>query len=227
MTTEVERHYLSDQIDPIYIAAARDFLYPHLRPGRMLNVGLGYGTRDGRLATESSSAVWGLDLSSVLVEEMRRRYPKIRYVCSDVFDFRPESPFDTIVASHFLEHMADPHALLKLFSSWLAPEGRILLVVPNATSIHRLIGKQMGLLREVTDLNDGDRKLGHHRVYTAGTIRQHIEESGLRVELLQGVTFKALSNAQLAQMPPAYVDACAGLQQVGDFACQLAAVLRR
>jgi 2-polyprenyl-3-methyl-5-hydroxy-6-metoxy-1,4-benzoquinol methylase len=226
VTTDAEAHYLSNQIDPILIAASRDFVYPHLRRGRILNVGLGYGTWDSRLATETSSTVVGLDLSAVLVDDLARRYPSIHYVCSDVFDYRPPAPFDTIIASHLLEHMADPQALLRRFASWLAPEGCILIVVPNANSIHRLIGQQMGLLRDVTDLNDGDRMLGHQRVYTAALLREHIESSGLRLELLQGVTFKALSNGQLAQMPRAYVDACASLHQVGDFACQLAAVIR-
>jgi 2-polyprenyl-3-methyl-5-hydroxy-6-metoxy-1,4-benzoquinol methylase len=227
MTTSADQHYLTDQIDPRFIAGARDFLYQHLRPGRILNVGLGYGTWDERLAAESGSSVYGLDFSARLVEEFTVRYPSIHYVCSDVFDYQPEAPFDTIAASHFLEHMADPVGLLRRLASWLAPAGRILLAVPNATSAHRLLGKQMGMLREVTDLNDGDRMLGHHRVYTAALLREHVVTAGLTVQHLAGVTFKALSNGQLAQLPRAYVDACCALHEMGDHACQIAAVLTR
>lgn len=227
MTTLADQHYLSNQIDPLFIAAARDYLYPRLRPGRILNLGLGYGTWDERLALERDSQVIGLDFSERLVAEFSARYPAIRYVCADVFDYQPEAVFDTIAASHFLEHMAEPLRLLERLASWLAPGGRILLVVPNALSAHRLIGKHMGLLREVTDLNDGDRMLGHHRVYTAGLLREHVAQAGLTLEHLAGVTFKALSNGQLAQLPRAYVDACCAMHELGDNACQLAAVVRR
>jgi hypothetical protein len=44
---------------------------------------------------------------------------------------------------------------------------------------------------------------------------------------LAGVTFKALSNGQLAQLPRAYVDACCAMHELGDHACQLAAVVTR
>ena len=42
-----------------------------------------------------------------------------------------------------------------------------------------------------------------------------------------GVTFKALSNGQLAQLPRAYVDDCCAMHELGDNACQLAAVITR
>lgn len=227
MTALADQHYLSEQIDPLFIAAARDYLYPRLRRGRILNLGLGYGTWDERLALEPDCTVVGLDYSERLVDEFSMRYPSISYVRSDVFDYQPEAPFDSVAASHFLEHMAEPVQLLRRLASWIVPGGRILLVVPNAHSAHRLLGKHMGLLREVTDLNPGDRMLGHHRVYTKELLRAHVAEAGLTLEHLAGVTFKALSNGQLAQLPRAYVNACCAMHELGDHACQLAAVLTR
>jgi 2-polyprenyl-3-methyl-5-hydroxy-6-metoxy-1,4-benzoquinol methylase len=223
--SDADRHYLTNEIDPLYIAAARDFLYRYLRPGRVLNVGLGYGTWDERLAEERSSRVYGLDLSSELVSAFSKKYPNISYVCLDVFDYVPEGQFDTIVASHFLEHVDDAVHLLRTFGSWLAPKGRILIAVPNARSAHRRIGKQMGLLAELTDLNEGDHLLGHRRVYTRELLEAHVAEAGLSFEQLGGVTFKALSNSQLAQLPRAYVQACCQLEDLGEFASQLVAVV--
>lgn len=224
MSTTAENHYLSNEVDPLFIAGARDYLYRYLKRGRILNLGLGYGTWDAALAKETSSLVIGLDISGVLIEQFSKLYPSIHYVLSDVFDYEPEAPFDTIVASHFLEHMAEPVQLLEKLRAWLAPGGCLLLVVPNAQSAHRLIGKQMGMLGEVTDLNDADRMLGHYRVYTAEILRKHVAQGGLSISHLSGVTLKALSNGQLAQLPRAYVDACCALHDL-DMACQLAAVV--
>jgi SAM-dependent methyltransferase len=224
-TQHATSHYLTDEVDPLFIRGARDFLFPHLKHGHILNVGLGYGTWDERLATLDDSVV-GLDLDGELVEHFRAKYPSIRYVVSDVFDYVPERPIDSIVASHFLEHIDRPLELLTLWKSWLAPGGRILLVVPNAESLHRQIGKRMGLLTELTDLNDSDRRIGHKRVYTLPLFREHLEQSDLAIVLLAGVTLKCLSNAQLAQLPRSYVEACIALgPELGTAACQLAAVV--
>jgi len=225
MTAAADRHYESADIDPMFVAAARDHLYSHLRPGRILNLGLGYGTWDERLSTESSSQVIGLDMSQTLVDRFASRYPSIEYVCCDVFDYVPDGQFDTISASHFLEHIAEPVRLLDKLRAWLAPGGRILLVVPNAHSFHRHLGKHMGFLNQVTDLNDGDHMLGHQRVYTTDELASHVAEAGLQIEQVGGVTFKPLSNAQLADMPSGYVDACCAMgAELGPGACQIALV---
>lgn len=219
-------HYLTDQIDPMFIRGARDFLWEHVRPGRILNLGLGYGAWDERLG-ERDDEVVGLDLDAALVEHFRARFPRVRYVHTDVYAYEPDGPFDTIVASHFLEHVEQPVELLRRMRRWLAPGGHIVILVPNADSVHRHIGKRMGLLARVTDLNEADLRIGHRRVYTADLLRAHLLEAGLHVQLLTGVTFKPLSNAQLAQMPRSYVDACVAMagEELGPLACQLAAVV--
>jgi SAM-dependent methyltransferase len=150
-------------------------------------------------------------------------------VCADVFAYEPPAPLDTIVASHFLEHVDEPVDLLRRFARWLAPGGRALLVVPNAGSLHRQIGRRMGLLRELTDLNDGDLRLGHKRVYTRAVLDAHLAASGLAVVHVAGATLKALSNAQLAALPRAYLDACIAMNgsDVGDYGCQIVAVLEK
>jgi SAM-dependent methyltransferase len=225
---EDEQHYLGEQVDPVLIAGARAFLYPYLRRGRVLNLGLGYGVWDDRLNQERDCQVVGLDLSRELVERFSARYPAIEYVCSDVFDYAPPAAFDTIVASHILEHIDDAVGLLRRLHGWLRPAGVLLLVVPNADSLHRQLGVKMGFLRQVTDLNDGDRLLGHRRVYTRALLREHFDAAGgWQLELLRGITLKALSNAQLALLPRAYLDACCAMVDgIDDLACQLAVVAR-
>jgi hypothetical protein len=86
----------------------------------------------------------------------------------------------------------------------------------------------MGLLGRVTDLNEGDALLGHRRVYTMALLREHFAASGLEVVHFAGVTLKTLSNAQLAELPRGYVDACIAMaDEVGALACQIAVVATR
>lgn len=221
---KVTEHYLTDEVDPLFLRGSRDLVSKYIKEGNILNVGLGYGVWDELLST-SESTITGLDINPELVNHFSVKYPSIHYIASDVYAYQPSVRYDTIIASHFLEHVPAPGELLKLFATWLAPEGRILIVVPNAESIHRRIGVQMGILKGVSDLSDSDTKLGHLRVYNEDSLRLEIEQSGLHVLDIGGTTFKALSNSQLASFPRSYVEACVNLgKETGRTAAQIFAV---
>jgi SAM-dependent methyltransferase len=223
-STTITEHYLSDEIDPLLLRGSRDYLSPYLKSGCTLNVGLGYGVWDELLAELPGEAV-GLDIDGALVAHFRAKYPRIRYIHSDVFDYRPDHPFDTIVASHLLEHVDRPIELLQLFRSWLSPGGHLLVVVPNAESLHRQIGLRMGLLNQLLDLNETDHRLGHVRVYTFELLREHLEAGQLKIHHLCGVTLKPMSNGQLSAMSTEYLDACVRMShELGRLAAQIAAV---
>jgi SAM-dependent methyltransferase len=52
----------------------------------------------------------------------------------------PERVFDVAVLWHVLEHLADPVSALERVRSWLAPEGRLLVGVPNLASLQARLG---------------------------------------------------------------------------------------
>jgi len=114
-------------------------------------------------------------------------------------EFAPEQQFNTIIMEHILEHIDDPVALLQRAKQWLAPGGKMLLGVPNGHSIHRLVAVKMGLLAYPCQLNARDEALGHRRVYTQVTFKQHIETAGLNLVESGGVFFKPLSNQQIQE----------------------------
>lgn len=228
MTEDVARsHYMTEEVDPLFIVAARARLLPFFRHGRVVNVGLGYGTWDAWLATQPDE-VTGLDLDDALVKHFAAKYPSIRYVTADATTWEPPARFDTIVASHFLEHVDAPSETLRFWKrTWLKDGGRILLVVPNADSLHRHVGQRMGFLQERTDLNEADLKIGHKRVYDRKLFEQHLRDAGVEIVHLESATMKPLSNGQLAAMPRAYLDACLALggAELGDTGNQLLAVV--
>jgi 2-polyprenyl-3-methyl-5-hydroxy-6-metoxy-1,4-benzoquinol methylase len=219
----VNRHN-SDKIDPLYIAGARDALYTHVS-GRVLNVGLGYGVWDDRLNRDRNIQVTGLDIELKLVREFTGRYSGITYVCADVLTYQPDEPFDTIIASHLIDRVDDPVTLLRRFASWLKPSGRVIVVVPNANSLHRIIGQAIGLLAEVTNPTEADLEIGRRRAYTRETLERDIRASDLR-GTVRNLGLKPLSDSQLTELPRNYVDACCKLHDMGN-AYQLGVVLTR
>jgi 2-polyprenyl-3-methyl-5-hydroxy-6-metoxy-1,4-benzoquinol methylase len=112
-------------------------------------------------------------------------------------DYKPEVKFDTIFMCHILEHLERAVEVLQCAKSWLSPGGRIIMVVPNANSLHRHIGVKLGLLEKPHSLNEQDKLLGHVRVYYPQEFRQHVTDAGLTILKFGGLMVKPLSNRQI------------------------------
>lgn len=144
---------------------------------------------------ESFDAV---DAVAALIERQEKAYgARIRGFVSLFEDFQPERQYDTVVMGHVLEHVHDAIVLLRRAKSWCKTKGRLLILVPNAESIHRLVGVQLGVLDAPTSFSAGDLSLGHRRVYTQESLRSDVEAAGLSCEDMDGILLKPLSNSQM------------------------------
>lgn len=112
-------------------------------------------------------------------------------------EFEPNKKYDTIIMSHVLEHVVDPLVVLKLAKEWLNKDGRIIIVVPNADSLHRKLGVKLGMIEQVNQLNDQDIEIGHRRVYNRGDLDRATKSSGLTTISKGGIFLKLLSNKQM------------------------------
>jgi 2-polyprenyl-3-methyl-5-hydroxy-6-metoxy-1,4-benzoquinol methylase len=116
-----------------------------LRPpsggGRLLDIGCGAG----RLLKRASGlgwSCWGLDVSADAVAEARRHVPTAVIRQGTLEEFDTDERFDMITMSHVLEHVPDPVATLKRCRELLAPNGRLLIGIPNIDSWEaRLFGR--------------------------------------------------------------------------------------
>lgn len=136
---------------------------------------------------------------------------KARFIQSLWEDFKPDSEYSDILLTDSLEHIDDSVGLLKIIRNWLAPNGKLHIIVPNALSLHRLIGVKMGFLNDPHDLNENDIQSGHVRVYDFDSLSADIKNSGLNLISMQGVQFKPLSDIQLSTLNIEYKNALASL----------------
>lgn len=139
---------------------------------------------------------------------------KAHFIKSFWEDFKPEYEYSDILLTDSLEHVGDAVGILALIKTWLAPSGKLHIIVPNALSLHRLIGVKMGFLNDAHDFNDNDIASGHVRVYDFDTLNADIKASGLSLISMQGVQFKPLSDAQLSSFSAEYKDALASLNEL-------------
>lgn len=166
---------------------------------KVLELGCADGFMTSILCSHFDSVV-SIDASAKYVRQAQGKLGnKARFYVTLFEDFEIEERFDTIICAHVLEHVANPVLILQKTRNWLNKDGRILIAVPNANSIHRKAGVYMGLLKKCDELNELDKKLGHRRIYSMDMLKKDILSAGLRIEKTGGIFFKPLSNKQIEE----------------------------
>jgi SAM-dependent methyltransferase len=134
-----------------------------------LDLACGFGNFLAFLEASGVRSFIGVDGSDAAVNEAINRFGAERAVCSDVFSFlqTSTSSFDLISALDLLEHLSkkELYDLLDLAISRLAPTGRLLVRVPNAS----------GLFGMASRYND----ITHETCFTPGALRDVFDAAGL------------------------------------------------
>lgn len=111
-----------------------------------------------------------------------------------------DEPFDLIEMGFVLEHVDDPGFILRKFRTLLNPDGLLFAAVPNARSLHRLLGHSAGYLQDLYALSKYDLQLGHKRYFDCETIAQLIQDAGYTILEKVGLVMKPLTTGQLLQL---------------------------
>ena len=202
------------EIDRLETSYRIRILLEHATGKNVLEMGLGFGIVTLSLS-KKFDAVVAVDGSSEVIRHVKKVLAKtdnVTLVHSLFEDYHPDSLFDVIVMFNVLEHVIDPVAILQCAREWLTSHGRIHILVPNAYSFHRRLGRAMGLIKCETEIAETDRKWGHYRVYTFETLRRDIEAAGLNIHLIKGMLIKPLSTQQMSGWSPEILD---GLYKLG------------
>jgi ubiquinone/menaquinone biosynthesis C-methylase UbiE len=208
--------------DPASVVDAKVLVYDmvkmmhHVRGPEVLEMGVGDG-----MWTEALIERFGhthiVDASRKLLDATRVRHGNAAIVFESFFEVfsPPDICFSTIIATHILEHVEDPVLVLRRARNWLAPGGRILIIVPNATSLHRQLAVLMGIQPSIYSFSPRDHQVGHVRVYDLPKLRSDIAEAGFRVLEERGMFLKILPNHMMThfsdELLKALVDISDGL----------------
>ncbi len=161
--------------------------------GRLLELGLGHGYTVPLFFKMSDQHVV-VEGSQKVIENFQSKNPWYTgSLEAGYFEtYTPTDTFDLIVMGFVLEHVDDPVAILSRYKKFLAPNGRIWIAVPNAKSLNRRLGLEMGMIEDIYDLNETDLMLGHQRNFCRDTLRSAIELAGYRVTHEEGLYLKPL-----------------------------------
>lgn len=128
-------------------------------------------------------------------------------------EFKPDRKYDTVVFSGVIPALEKPVDFLKLITPWFTPDGVIYITTHNGLSLHRRLGRVMGLIPDEHELSERDVKLfGHRKVYDAVTLVADVAAAGYRIIDSGAVYLKPLPNAEMEKLPPAMIE---GFNQLG------------
>lgn len=108
--------------------------------------------------------------------------------------------FDFILLSSLLHEVEEPERLLQAVHSICSDDTVVHINVPNANSIHRLLAREMGMIQDVHELSDLQKKMQRNRVFDMDSLCNMMERS--RFEVVQKGTYfpKLLSAGQMEKM---------------------------
>jgi|GEM_PF-821072 len=155
---------------------------------RILEVGCGTGAFAMQLLSEKRE-VWGVepDTEGARIAASRNLFKVFNQKIEDVIPSLPNDYFDTIIFNDVLEHLYDPWGVLRLISSKLSDEGKIIACVPNfryVTSLYEIVVKKDWQYRN----EGGVLVFPHIRFFTRKSIESMFATCGYRILRLDGIT---------------------------------------
>lgn len=161
--------------------------------GSILELGLGHGFTAAHFSAFARRHVV-LDGSPLVIARFRQSHPDCSSVIIETFfeQFDTAERFDAIVMGFVLEHVDDPAAVLSHYRRFLKPNGTLFIAVPNAKSLNRRLGFELGMIDDIYALNANDLALGHQRQYCVASLRAQVERCGYRIEHIEGIYLKPL-----------------------------------
>jgi 2-polyprenyl-3-methyl-5-hydroxy-6-metoxy-1,4-benzoquinol methylase len=214
-----DEYYLNDAVSDVDIeemgqqrSLGRTLAALHLDQlpgiGRVLEMGYGTGLVTSELLAR------GVDIEVVEGSPQLARAAADKHAAAGLVvhtamfeDFVPDQPYDAILALHIAEHVADPVALFRQIRSWLRPGGAVVVMVPNAESLHRKLAVRMGLQDKLDDLSGRDKLVGHLRVFDFSTLTADLVKAGFRVTEQFGYQLKTVPNSMMLDWPDSLIAA--------------------
>lgn len=189
-------------------------LSPFFTPGKALEIGC-YQGDSTRVFADQFDDLTVVEPAESLIAMARERVPeRVRFVHGTIESVDFSAAYESIFLVHTLEHLDESVGNLQTIKRWLAPRGKLYVVVPNAHAASRQIAVHMGLIDTCASVTEGEREHGHRCTYSLDTLEHDARSAGLNVISRGGIMFKPFANFQFDLMvqhkiiDEAYLEGC-------------------
>lgn len=187
-------------------AGAADGYFDHVRPelaelvpadaARIVDFGCGRGALGAHLKQRQGAEVIGVELFDDAAAVAAERLDAVVQADLDALDALPAEPgsVDVAIFGDVLEHLRDPHRLLRVTREYLKPSGRIVCSIPNVKHFSVVMPLLIADRFEYTDAGLLDRT--HVHLFTLEEIDVMLRETGY--------TAVSVGGTSVGPLPPAY-----------------------
>jgi SAM-dependent methyltransferase len=151
---------------------------------RILDVGCGAGGLGGALREERGAWVMGVEFFPQAAERARDRLDELVVADLDALAELPipEESLDAMLFGDVLEHLRDPHRLLEVLRTYLAPDGVIVCSIPNVK--HWSVVAPLLVADRFTYTDAGLLDRTHVHLFTLEEIGRMLRETGFDLKKL-------------------------------------------
>jgi trans-aconitate methyltransferase len=128
---------------------------------------------------------------------------QIAKLCARIEDVAQSSvePPEVIILSSLLHEVSEPADVIRKVHRLLRPGGVVVCVVPNALSLHRLLGVHKGIIKEVTDHSETQLLMQQRqKPFTPDSFQEFLQQTGFRVEILRTFFPKPTSHQKMQSL---------------------------
>lgn len=149
-----------------------------------------------KLLNENFENVDILEPSTDCISKMKSLGYKNKFINDIIENYNTNIKYDLIIISHTLEHIEDRNKALNKAASFLSLNGYLYVVVPNGTSISRLIAHKLNLLPYPCCVTNGEKEHGHYITYDLYSLERDARKTNLDIIEKGGIILKIFGNAQ-------------------------------
>jgi 2-polyprenyl-3-methyl-5-hydroxy-6-metoxy-1,4-benzoquinol methylase len=189
--------------------------------GSIVDFGCGPGDVIDELDKTSSLISNAGKVSLIDFDESHIKQVKIRFRNKKNFDyyslnlennFKPSGLYDLAIMIDVIEHLKNPVKVLKNIKKILSLHGKLVIITPNAKSLHRRLGQSMGIIKNCYELGEADFEVGHVKLYDREMLLRDAKKAGYSDIKTTGILLKPFQNSRMEEFEIKYLDA---LYEVG------------
>jgi len=179
------RHSYMENFESYY-KCSRNEMIPLLpeKYSKVLEIGCGTGVFRGNL--ELNNQYWGIEPVKAMASLASKSLDKVLVgLYNDVADELPNDFFDLIICNDVIEHMVDHDAFLQCIKKKLAPNGCLVVSVPNVRYIFNLY--EILIKKDWKYKDAGILDKTHLRFFTEKSLCRSINNNGFFIEKFMGI----------------------------------------
>lgn len=161
----------------------------------VLEVGCYMGSMT-QILSETFNDITVLEPSEQCINSLKNKFNNVKFINTILEDYDSQEKYDLIIISHTLEHMENQIISLKKAHSLLKENGYLYVIVPNGTSISRLIAEKMNIIPYACCVTEGEKSHGHYITYDLFTLDRHFRNANINIFKKGGIVLKIFGNKQ-------------------------------